>query len=159
MFAGFSWIVATIIALFSVCTYAQESASSNQQLVSQVCLDCICETTTGCNMTIGCSNLARPCGPFFIQWSYWVDAGKPTVNNEPSNTNGAFIRCVNDLYCASRAVEAYMVKFNQDCTGDGVIDCDDYLRIHRLGGNGCTGSLDRKYLNKYKLCIQTNGGQ
>ncbi|XP_029663397.1 lysozyme-like isoform X1 [Formica exsecta] len=157
MFVGLPWILAIIITFFNVCTYAQPPASSNQLLVSEICLDCICEVTTGCNTTVGCYNVA--CGPFLIIPAYWIDAGKPTVNNEPSNTDGAFNRCVNDLDCAGRTVEGYMVKFNQDCTGDGVIDCDDYLRIHRLGGNGCTGALDRKYENKYKLCMQTNGGQ
>ena len=43
----------------------------------------------------------------------------------------------------------------QDCTGNGVIDCEDYLRIHRLGANGCTGALNSKYENRFKLCLQT----
>ncbi|KAL6448654.1 hypothetical protein ACFW04_000481 [Cataglyphis niger] len=154
-FAGLSWIIATIIALFSICIYAQGPVASNQQLVSQVCLGCICEVTSGCNTTIGCHDSV--CGPFAITWGYWSDAGKPTLNNEPSNTNGAYPRCVNDPYCAAHTVQGYMAKFGQDCTGNGVIDCDDYLRIHRLGGYGCTGSLDSKYENKYKLCIQTYG--
>ncbi|XP_050466072.1 invertebrate-type lysozyme 3-like [Cataglyphis hispanica] len=154
MFAGLPWIVATIITLFSVCTYAQEPAESNQQLVSQVCLDCMCEIASGCNTTIGCTD--RLCGPFLITWGYWRDAGKPTLNNEPNNIDGAYRRCVNDLNCATRTIQGYMTKFNQDCTGDGEIDCDDYVRIHRLGGHGCTGLLDRKYENKYRFCLQTH---
>jgi len=45
----------------------------------------------------------------------------------------------------------------QDCNGNGQINCDDYIRIHRLGAYGCTGPLDSKYENKYKLCMQTYG--
>lgn len=65
---------------------AQEPAESNQQLVSQVCLDCMCEVASGCNTTIGCTD--RLCGPFLITWGYWRDAGKPTLNNEPNNIDG-----------------------------------------------------------------------
>ena len=45
--------------------------------------------------------------------------------------------------------------FLQDCDGDGNINCYDFLRIHRFGGYGCSGSLDSKYENTYKLCMQT----
>lgn len=45
----------------------------------------------------------------------------------------------------------------QDCNGDGNIDCDDFVRIHRLGGYGCTGPFNSKYENTYKLCMKTFG--
>lgn len=47
------------------------------------------------------------------------------------------------------------VYYFQDCNNDGNINCDDFLRIHRLGGYGCNGSLNSKYENIYKLCMQT----
>jgi len=93
----------------------------------------------------------------------------------------AFHKCVNDLYCAGYTVQAYMAKHSKvksifrfrcityymnlcitlmlaqlkDCNGDGVIDCDDYVRLHRLGSAGCNNSLSSDYENKYKLCLQT----
>ncbi|EGI65126.1 hypothetical protein G5I_06304 [Acromyrmex echinatior] len=67
----------------------------------------------------------------------------------------SYAKCVNDPYCAAAAVQNYMTKFGHDCTGNGVIDCEDYLRIHRLGANGCTGALNSKYENRFKLCLRT----
>ncbi|XP_011865732.1 PREDICTED: lysozyme 2-like isoform X2 [Vollenhovia emeryi] len=122
------------------------------QTVSQVCLGCMCEVQTACNTTIGCSGSI--CGPFSITWAYWSDAGKPTLNNEPVN-NDAFSRCVNDPYCAAGTVQGYMTKFGHDCTGDGIIDCHDFIRIHKLGPNGCTAALSEKTVNKFNLCLQT----
>ncbi|XP_071629452.1 lysozyme 2-like [Temnothorax longispinosus] len=144
MFARVSCVTVTIITLFCVYTSAQ--------VISQVCLGCICEVSTGCNTTRGCSGSV--CGPFAITWDYWSDAGKPTLNNEPTS-NDAYARCVNDPYCAAGAVQNYMAKFGHDCTGNGVVDCEDYLRIHRLGANACNGALNSKYENKFKLCLQT----
>jgi len=149
MFARISWIAATTIALFCVYTYAQDS----NQLVSRTCLGCICEVSSGCNTTRGCSGSV--CGPFAITWGYWSDGGKPTLNNEPSSNSDAYARCVNDPYCAARAIQVYMAKYGHDCTGNGVIDCEDYLRIHRFGGNACNSQLNSKDENVFKLCLQT----
>lgn len=132
--------------------YAQEAGSP---LVSKVCLGCICEAASGCNTTIGCNG--DVCGPFRITWAYWADAGKPTLNNEANTNDGAYPRCVNDAFCASRAVQGYMTKFGRDCNGDGVINCDDFIRIHRHGGNACSSPLNDKYENVYKTCMQTFG--
>ncbi|GAB1869305.1 lysozyme [Camponotus japonicus] len=155
MFARASWIVAIFVPL---CVYIHaQLPSKNEEPVSKVCLGCICEVTSGCNASIGCSDAV--CGPFAITWGYWSDGGKPTLNDEPSTTDGAYPRCVNDHFCAARAIQGYMAKFGQDCTGNGVIDCDDYLRIHRLGAYGCTAPLDNKYEKRYKLCMATFGNQ
>ncbi|KYQ46175.1 hypothetical protein ALC60_14839 [Trachymyrmex zeteki] len=35
----------------------------------------------------------------------------------------------------------YITKQYWDCTGNGVIDCDDYVRIHQFGASGCTNTL------------------
>ncbi|XP_061929234.1 lysozyme-like isoform X2 [Apis cerana] len=131
--------------------YEQQTLVIATEMVPRVCLGCICEAASGCNITIGCDESV--CGPFRITWNYWADAGKPTLDDN-LNEN-AYARCVNDPYCAARTVQGYMMKFAQDCNNDGNINCDDFLRIHRLGGYGCNGSLNSKYENIYKLCMQT----
>jgi hypothetical protein len=30
-----------------------------------------------------------------------------------------------------------MVKYSGDCNGDGVINCEDYMHIHKYGYGGC----------------------
>lgn len=40
----------------------------------------------------------------------------------------------------------------QDCNGDGIINCNDYAKIHRLGGYGCSAPLDAIYQQKYDNC-------
>ena len=65
---------------------AQWSASDKR--VSNVCLGCICEVASGCNISVGCEiTVGTQCGPFAITWSYWADAGKPTLNNDLSSSN------------------------------------------------------------------------
>ncbi|XP_024883394.1 lysozyme-like [Temnothorax curvispinosus] len=148
MFAKVLWVFVTVIVLFGVYTYAQ--------LMSLVCLNCLCEITTGCNTTIGCDDTS--CGPFSITKSFWVDAGKPPPNGKSSNdddANVAYRECAKNIYCAGYTVQAYMAKHSRDCNGDGVIDCDDYVRLHRLGAYGCTGLLSNVYENRYMLCLQT----
>ncbi|XP_015186257.1 PREDICTED: lysozyme-like [Polistes dominula] len=120
--------------------------------VSKVCLGCICEAVSGCKTTLGCNG--DVCGPFRITHAYWVDAGKPTLNNEANTNEGAYPNCVNDAFCAGNAVESYMKKFGRDCNGDGIVNCDDYIRIHRYGKNGCMNQLDSKLEYVYKTCIQ-----
>ncbi|XP_015600321.1 lysozyme [Cephus cinctus] len=148
-----TFTVGTFVSLLLACVYAQQATQG--ELLSQTCLGCICEAASGCNVTSGC--VGEVCGPFRITWGYWADGGKPTLNNEPNTVEGAYPRCVSDPYCASRAVQGYMNKFGQDCNGDGVVNCDDYARIHRLGGYGCSGGLDVKYETSYKTCIQNFG--
>ncbi|XP_012270123.1 lysozyme-like [Orussus abietinus] len=156
MFANFVRIVAALVCASLACVYAQDTQSQGSSIkVSQTCLGCICEAASGCNTTLGCNG--EVCGPFRITWGYWADGGKPTLNDEPNSAEGAYSRCVNEPFCAARAIEGYMNKFGQDCNGDGVINCDDFVRIHRLGGYGCSGGLDVKYENAYKACIQTFG--
>ncbi|KAK9296868.1 hypothetical protein QLX08_009265 [Tetragonisca angustula] len=145
--------IITYLSFPSLIYVTGQQASTGQEpvTVSRVCLGCICEAASGCNVTIGCDESV--CGPFRITWGYWADAGKPTLNDNAKEN--AYVQCVNDPYCAARAVEGYMAKFAQDCDGDGNINCYDFLRIHRFGGYGCSGSLDSKYENTYKLCMQT----
>lgn len=55
--------------------------------VTDVCLGCICEASSGCNRTLQCNG--EVCGLFRITWAYWSDAGKPTQSGEtPDTPNG-----------------------------------------------------------------------
>ncbi|XP_017887289.1 lysozyme-like [Ceratina calcarata] len=144
-------VVTCFFSLFLI--HAQQVPVAGQDtLLSRVCLGCICEAASGCNVTIGCEETV--CGPFRITWAYWADGGKPSLDDNP-NAKDMYARCVNDPYCAARTVQGYMTKYSQDCNGDGIINCDDFARIHHLGGYGCSGGLNAKYENAYKLCMQT----
>ncbi|XP_076755004.1 invertebrate-type lysozyme [Xylocopa sonorina] len=143
-------IITCVLTLFLI--YEQQISIVGAETVSRVCLGCICEAASGCNVTLGCDESV--CGPFRITWNYWADAGKPTLDGQSSANENAYARCVNDPYCAGRTVEGYMTKFSQDCNGDGNVNCDDFIRIHRLGGYGCTGFLNSKYEDTYMRCMQ-----
>lgn len=144
-------IITCLLSLLLICE--RDGWATGEDSVSRVCLGCICEAASGCNVTIGCDETV--CGPFRITWNYWADAGKPTLSGGPNEKADGYAQCVNDANCAARTVQGYMTKFSQDCNGDGNINCDDFLRIHRLGGYGCSGPLNTKYENTYKLCMQT----
>ncbi|XP_033331203.1 lysozyme [Megalopta genalis] len=133
--------------------FGQHDTMTEALTISKTCFGCICEAASGCNVTIGCNESV--CGPFRITWAYWSDAGKPNIENSPGQTGDGYLQCVNDPYCAARAVQGYMEKFAQDCNGDGNINCDDFLRIHRLGGYGCSSALNAKYEDTYKRCMAT----
>ncbi|CAD7089618.1 unnamed protein product [Hermetia illucens] len=125
---------------------------SDQPPVTEVCLGCICEAISGCNTTEKCNG--DTCGLFRITWAYWSDAGKPTQNGEDPSSQTAYPNCVNEPYCAARAVQNYMARFGQDCNGDGVINCYDHAAIHKLGGYGCKGDLTVNYYTKLNTCLQ-----
>ena len=41
----------------------------------------------------------------------------------------------------------------KDCNGDGVVDCDDFVKIHRFGPTGCNTTYDvDNYLRRYGTC-------
>lgn len=155
---------AALLGLGALLCAALLSARGQQQYappVSEICLGCICEAVSNCNQSLGC--VGDVCGVFKITWPYWADAGRPTLAQDKSEDDSAYGRCANEPYCAARAVQGYMAKYGQDCTGDGVIDCYDYAALHRLGGYGCRGNLDQAYRDKFNKCMvqvaQLNGGQ
>ncbi|KAG8231371.1 hypothetical protein J437_LFUL008919 [Ladona fulva] len=119
--------------------------------VSEVCLGCICEAISGCNRTLSCSG--DVCGLFRITWAYWADSGKPVLDLDSPEADGAYARCVTDAHCAARAVRGYMAKFQQDCNGDRVVNCYDFARIHLLGGYGCGGGLTPLYQQRFENCV------
>ena len=65
----------------------------------------------------------------------------------------AYSNCVNEPFCAARAIQAYMGKFGQDCNADGVTNCIDYAAIHKHGGYGCNAPLPVDYQRKFDDCI------
>lgn len=79
--------------------------------LSFTCLGCICEAASNCNLTIGCRG--RLCGPFLVAKEYWEDAGKPVLDGDISEKEGAYERCVNDPYCAAETVKRYVYRFAQ----------------------------------------------
>ncbi|XP_076183137.1 lysozyme [Ptiloglossa arizonensis] len=145
--------ISIVICLFSVILIYGQVPGSGGVTISKTCFGCICEAASGCNVSVGCDGSV--CGPFRITWGYWADAGKPKLNLDSDQDKDTYSQCVNDPYCAALTVQGYMDKFAQDCNGDGNINCDDFLRIHRLGGYGCNGPLNSKYENTYKFCMKT----
>ncbi|XP_055856062.1 uncharacterized protein LOC129919233 [Episyrphus balteatus] len=124
-------------------------------LVDDVCLGCICEAVSGCNLTRTCTG--DICGLFRITWFYWADSGKRTVNGEAADSPTAFENCVFDPICASQSVQNYMQIFQQDCNQDGKIDCYDYATIHKLGGYGCPGRISGTYAKRLNQCLVAYG--
>nr|CAH0099702.1 unnamed protein product [Daphnia galeata] len=125
-------------------------------VVPEDCLGCLCQASTGCNMTIPCTTGQQYlCGPFLISWAYWADAGKFVLANDDPERKGAFEACVQDAVCAGETVRGYMAKFAQDCNGDGVINCDDYAHLHILGGFGCNAPIDQTPFYKGYLACRT----
>ncbi|XP_019877370.1 lysozyme [Aethina tumida] len=139
--------VATVL-LFS---FLVHRGSADDVEVSQQCLSCICEAISSCNVTAGCTG--NVCGAFRLSWGYWADAGKPTLSDDNPEAAEAYKNCALDANCASATVQGYMNKFQQDCNGDGKVDCDDYALIHIVGGYGCVGaSLPDAHGKRYKQC-------
>jgi hypothetical protein len=45
----------------------------------------------------------------------------------------------------------------QDCDDDGEIDCQDYARIHKLGGVGCANEPDggfKNFKSDFDTCLE-----
>nr|CAD7200661.1 unnamed protein product [Timema douglasi] len=139
----------------------------------ELCLGCICEATTNCNLTIGCNNQGL-CGPFLISQEYWIDAGTPVIRGDSPYSQGggsesarkapltrdvmipAYHRCVIEPYCAATTVRNYMRQFKQDCNQDSLFDCDDVARIHYLGGYQCGIDISHKgYYRVFKQCLNS----
>lgn len=152
-----------------------------EQKVTEVCLGCICEAVSGCNTTLKCTG--DVCGLFRITWPYWADSGKPTQQGDLPTDENAYANCVNEPYCAARAVQSYMTKFGQvcemleslereqikdiklfelfrgidslqDCNNDGQINCYDHAAIHLLGGYGCSGEISQRFKQPFERCLQ-----
>ncbi|CAL1277527.1 unnamed protein product [Larinioides sclopetarius] len=65
-----------------------------------------------------------------------------------------FETCLSNKTCAEQAVRGYMRKYGQDCDRNGVIDCSDFARIHKLGYGQCSSDsiLNTDYWEKFEIC-------
>ncbi|KAJ6643981.1 Lysozyme [Pseudolycoriella hygida] len=127
------------VAIASIATLVQGEFDAT-------CAKCLCHIQTNCNNN-------HPAGPYKISWPYWADGGKPTVDGENPNSDTAFKNCVRNEQCNLEAVAGYMRNFEQDCDGDGQIQCIDYIKIHVFGGYGCVGELPSHLQKKYEECL------
>ncbi|XP_073961754.1 lysozyme-like isoform X1 [Choristoneura fumiferana] len=121
------------------------------QPLSDVCLGCICQAISGCRQETVCEG--DHCGLFHITSAYWSDAGTPTINGLAPDHPDAFQSCVLDPYCAAQTVQGYMRKFGQDCNGDGVTNCFDYMMINHHGGGACHAPLQLERLGRRRLAL------
>jgi len=121
--------------------------------ITDECLGCICQASTGCNRDQGC-NEGGVCGPFLITWGFWSDAGKPALTGTTASDPAAYSTCVNDMFCASETIRGYARTFGKDCNGDGKIDCEDYVRIHKLGPGNCNSPTiaETTFYKEYSKC-------
>nr|CAD7446248.1 unnamed protein product [Timema bartmani] len=119
--------------------------------LSPACVRCLCEAATECNNTFAC--IKGYCGPFYISKVYWIEAGRPVLDEDDPERTRAYEDCATDITCAARILEAYMVKYGRDCNGDNVTNCDDYARIHYHGGTKCESPLDENtFSRRYSRC-------
>ncbi|EDW91858.2 lysozyme [Drosophila yakuba] len=121
--------------------------------VTEDCLDCLCETMSGCNASAICVNGA--CGIFRITWGYWVEAGKLTLPTDTALSEDAFTNCVNQPHCAANTVQNYMFKHGQDCNGDEHIDCLDFGALHKLGNLKCQEELPYIFAKVFNRCLKS----
>lgn len=68
------------------------SSAVQENPVTEVCLRCICDASSGCDPTVRCSG--ESCGMFRITWAYWADAGKPVLPGDaPEAQGGEYFSC------------------------------------------------------------------
>ncbi|RWS12528.1 Destabilase-like protein [Dinothrombium tinctorium] len=105
------------------------------KMVPKECLKCICEASSNCNLKQQCFN--GHCGPYLISQKYWIDGGKLGSDH---------VQCTTNKTCAERSIQNYMLKYYKDCNNDGIVDCDDFAAIHKLGPDCNSQSL---YFSEY----------
>ncbi|KAK3587370.1 hypothetical protein CHS0354_028739 [Potamilus streckersoni] len=96
-------------------------------IVSQHCLQCICNQESGCK-PLGChwDVNSNSCGYFQIKNVYWIDCGKLGPSWEA---------CASDLHCSSQCVQKVMARYigPSGCPHN----CESFARIHNGGPAGC----------------------
>jgi hypothetical protein len=112
-------------------------------LVPASCLPCLCAASSGCDLNKKC--VGDFCGPYLISWQYWTDGGSP---------GGDFVTCALNRACSEEAIQGYMRKWTRDCNGDGIVDCDDFAAIHKLGPHQCRSDSIQgtPYWREYEKC-------
>ena len=79
----------SIDEIVSNCFFNCPAAGQAAPQVPQDCLGCMCQASTGCNTTIGCTGGSQYlCGPFLISWAYWADGGKSVLVNDNADRLG-----------------------------------------------------------------------
>nr|XP_036220825.1 uncharacterized protein LOC106626589 [Bactrocera oleae] len=138
----------------STTSWTQEAGTRK---ITEACIQCLCETVNLCRPTKCRDDV--DCGVFRISHLYWLDAGKPTIDDDESsksNVNTMYTDCVNNMDCATRAVTAYTSKYARDCDGNGAINCRDHIALHLLGPTGCTkskGMLAFSFEQRIEACL------
>jgi len=80
---------------------------------------CLCQASTLCNETIGCSR--GYCGPYYLHREYWRDAGQVVLQDDDPDRDQAFVDCAADSACAQKVVENYMMKWGRVSSRGAVV--------------------------------------
>ncbi|KAH8397438.1 hypothetical protein KR222_003950 [Zaprionus bogoriensis] len=122
---------------------------SEQQGVTDACLDCIAATTTQ-NKPTKCGE--TPCGIYGIHLPYWKDALLAVPNAAGAQD---YESCVSKGECGAAIVRGYMKSYTRDCNGDGIISCRDQIMLHLLGPTGCLRrDLPAKFHARMSECLR-----
>ncbi|XP_063228967.1 invertebrate-type lysozyme 3-like [Bacillus rossius redtenbacheri] len=150
--AGLAPLLA-LLALLALCAAVIRPTRPSLSFTdTELCLGCICEATSNCNLTVGC--VRGLCGPLLIARDYWLQAGSPTVGAARRRGGSDYEKCVQDPTCAATTVKNYIGRYAQDCNQDGRFDCDDVARIHYLGGTQCYLRIEHTgYYRVFKQCM------
>ncbi|KAL3272420.1 hypothetical protein HHI36_013902 [Cryptolaemus montrouzieri] len=127
------------------------------------CYRCICELVTNCKEKpcthvrcneIKSNNFDCACGPFMITPPYWMEAMKPSLDGNNGTDEMKFKKCVESIPCSRLAVQYYLEKKAEDCDGNNIIDCNDYVLIHNFGAQACLSKrLDEQKQMKFDKCM------
>uniref|UniRef100_T1KQ17 lysozyme n=2 Tax=Tetranychus urticae TaxID=32264 RepID=T1KQ17_TETUR len=116
------------------------------------CLNCICQASSGCNITrTQCPNGSN-CGPYQIDLSYIKEAGGDSM------ADNTFEDCANDKECSENIVRVYMKRNVMDCNEDEILDCTDFALVHKLGRSHCRQArevesfLNSAYWAEFQAC-------
>ncbi|CAB4067976.1 unnamed protein product [Lepeophtheirus salmonis] len=149
--ALFSWLGFTPKGLAE--TNIIYSCNAENSPISDNCLGCICEGSSGCTPAAGCSSGNKRCGPFRLTKEYWISSGSCVTNGDDPTSALAFENCANDIRCASLTIRSYINRFQQDCNGDLNETCDDYAMIHKSGGFNCERCISgTKFWRGFSSC-------
>ena len=139
-----------LCCLIALCAITHVVSKDIDRPATIRCINCICQAATACSAKDACRGAF--CGPFAITKEYWRESNSPTVNRVSSSDPVAFLNCANSYYCSYFTIQQYMQKNKKDCNGDGKIDCDDFVALHKLGPNNCDKELPESYQERYEYC-------
>lgn len=94
-----------LLALVFVAEFGQSQSQVNQR-----CLDCICQSSSNCDLGKRCHTAPNGgyfCGAYQISWPYWADGGRLGDRGRPDD----FESCLNNKMCAEDTIRGYMNKW------------------------------------------------